>query len=179
MEIEARRCMEDIRDPQQRREMIERLRRESAELIADMARRREEEFLNPEAEFLRRRAAKQRDVPEPEPSPPVRETQSTGVIYRDYRPDSTGEAGAGEDAPLLDTDPQAAAEQSAQRDADWAQWFRERFADELIHGAGGEAIIHLVLAHVEPLSREISELRGQVRALTDIITKSARRSRRR
>jgi hypothetical protein len=86
-----------------------------------------------------------------------------------------GEAGAGDDAPLLDTDPQAAADLNRQRDQDWANWFRDRFAEELTNGAGGEAIIHLVLGHVEPLSREISDLRKQVRALTK---KSAPRSRR-
>jgi hypothetical protein len=136
--------MEDIRDPQQRREMIERLQRESAETRADMERRKQYEWQFPS----------QSTRAEPMASPPVRKSADGGLLYRD---------------------PQAAADLNRQRDQDWANWFRDRFAEELTNGAGGEAIIHLVLGHVEPLSREISDLRKQVRALTK---KSAPRSRR-
>jgi hypothetical protein len=32
-----------------------------------------------------------------------------------------------------------------QRNLDWAAWFRDRFAEELAQGTGGEAIITLIL----------------------------------
>jgi hypothetical protein len=110
----------------------------------------------------------------------VEKSERTGLLYRDYDPNASGDGAAGDGVPpnddfaALDTDPQAAAEQSAR---EWAAWFRERFADELMHGAGGEALIHMVLGHVMPLKREIAELRAKLDTLTDIVAKGAPRKR--
>jgi hypothetical protein len=108
----------------------------------------------------------------------MRDSGDGGPLYRDYCPRDASEAAA-DDSVLLDTSPEAAAEQSAQK---WAGWFRQRLADELLNGESGRAIMEMVNGRiadeVAPLQRRIDELNGKVATLTEIVTKSARRSRR-
>jgi hypothetical protein len=106
--------MEDIRDPEQRRELIERLRRERVELAADMQRRLADQCAWG-GRWQRRR--------EPEPSPPMRATGPGGIIYRDYPADRAGEAGAGEDDAKLDTVPEQEIDWS-----NWERWLADRIA---------------------------------------------------